>query len=64
MEAAAKALETRVKSFARDIRDKYIDPPHTTDFGIMFLAATVSFAGAEAADRKKNRDAAVPPLRK
>ena len=33
-------------------------------FGIMFLAATVSFAGAEAADRKKNRDAAVPPLRK
>ncbi|HWQ30725.1 MAG TPA: DNA recombination protein RmuC [Negativicutes bacterium] len=36
-EEAAKALETKVKSFAKDIRDKYIDPPGTTDFGIMFL---------------------------
>lgn len=32
-----KALETRIKSEARDIRDKYIDPPNTTDFGILFL---------------------------
>ena len=37
VEAAAKALETRVKSFARDIRDKYINPPATTDFAILFL---------------------------
>lgn len=36
-EEAAKALEIKVKSFAKDIRDKYIDPPGTTDFGIMFL---------------------------
>ncbi|MGE5677697.1 MAG: DNA recombination protein RmuC [Pseudomonadota bacterium] len=36
-EEAAKALEAKVKSFAKDIRDKYIDPPGTTDFGIMFL---------------------------
>ncbi len=36
-EEAAKALETRMKSFAKDIRDKYIDPPGTTDFAIMFL---------------------------
>lgn len=36
-EEAAKALELKVKSFAKDIRDKYIDPPGTTDFGIMFL---------------------------
>lgn len=36
-EESAKALELKVKSFARDIRDKYIDPPATTDFGIMFL---------------------------
>jgi len=36
-EEAAKAMEIKVKSFARDIRDKYIDPPGTTDFGIMFL---------------------------
>jgi len=37
VEAAAKALEIRVKSFARDIRDKYINPPTTTDFAILFL---------------------------
>ncbi len=37
MERAAKALEMRVKSEAKDIRDKYLDPPHTTDFGILFL---------------------------
>lgn len=36
--AAASALLTaRIKAFARDIRDKYIDPPNTTDFAIMFL---------------------------
>ncbi|HYE82491.1 MAG TPA: DNA recombination protein RmuC [Clostridia bacterium] len=33
----AKAMELKVKSFAKDIRDKYVDPPGTTDFGIMFL---------------------------
>ncbi|MCK5419464.1 MAG: DNA recombination protein RmuC, partial [Desulfobacterales bacterium] len=32
-----KKLETRVKAEAKAIREKYIDPPHTTDFGIMFL---------------------------
>jgi len=32
-----KSLELRIKAEARNIRDKYIDPPHTTDFGIMFL---------------------------
>ena len=34
---AAKALETRLKTEAKDIREKYVDPPHTTDFAIMFL---------------------------
>jgi DNA recombination protein RmuC len=34
---AAKALEIRIKACAKDIRDKYIDPPNSTDFGIMFL---------------------------
>lgn len=34
---AAKELETRIKGCAKDIRDKYIDPPNTTDFAIMFL---------------------------
>ncbi|MEF9984365.1 MAG: DNA recombination protein RmuC [Oscillospiraceae bacterium] len=35
--AAATALKTRMKSFAKDIRDKYIDYPNTTEFAIMFL---------------------------
>lgn len=32
-----KKLENSIKSFAKDIHDKYIEPPFTTDFGIMFL---------------------------
>ena len=35
--AAQAALEARIKGCAKDIRDKYIDPPNTTDFAIMFL---------------------------
>ncbi len=34
---AAKLLTLRIKSFAKDISEKYIDPPYTTDFAIMFL---------------------------
>ena len=34
---ALRALEYRVKQDARSIRDKYINPPHTTDFAVMFL---------------------------
>ena len=37
VDAAAKALITVIKSEAKDIRDKYIDPPNTTEFAIMFL---------------------------
>ena len=37
LELAAKALEARIKVEARAIRDKYVAPPHTTDFGILFL---------------------------
>jgi len=37
VEAAAKELEGFIKASAKDIRDKYLDPPHTTDFGILFL---------------------------
>jgi DNA recombination protein RmuC len=32
-----RSLEIRVKAEARSIRDKYVDPPHTTDFAILFL---------------------------
>ncbi|HKK94909.1 MAG TPA: DNA recombination protein RmuC [Anaerovoracaceae bacterium] len=35
--AAAKALDIVIKNEAKGIKDKYIDPPNTTDFGIMFL---------------------------
>ncbi len=34
---AQKVLLKTVESFAKDISEKYLDPPHTTDFGIMFL---------------------------
>jgi DNA recombination protein RmuC len=37
IESASRQLETTVKRMARDIHDKYLDPPFTTDFGIMFL---------------------------
>nr|WP_294447634.1 DNA recombination protein RmuC [Ruminococcus bromii] len=37
IEAAQKALVQRIKSEAKDIHDKYIDPPNTTEFAIMFL---------------------------
>ena len=37
IEEAAKNLEKVIKSEAKDIHTKYIEPPYTTDFGIMFL---------------------------
>ena len=37
IEKAAKALSARIKASAKDIHDKYIKPPYTTNFGIMFL---------------------------
>ncbi len=37
VEAASRALEVRIKACARDIHDKYLAPPRTTDFGILFL---------------------------
>jgi len=37
IELAQKNLENTIKRMAKDIHDKYIDPPNTTDFGIMFL---------------------------
>lgn len=37
IEREGKGLENTVKLMAKNIRDKYLDPPDTTDFGIMFL---------------------------
>jgi DNA recombination protein RmuC len=44
IEAAQKLLVKSVEGFARDISEKYIDPPHTTDFGIMFLPVESLYA--------------------
>ncbi|MEA4902005.1 DNA recombination protein RmuC [Desulfitobacterium sp.] len=37
IEETGKALENRIKAEAKSIHTKYIDPPYTTDFGILFL---------------------------
>ena len=42
--AIAKSLESNIKKFAKDIHDKYIEPPYTTDFGIMFLPSEGLYA--------------------
>ena len=44
IQAAADALARTVRSAAKDIHDKYISPPSTTDFGIMFLATEGLYA--------------------
>ncbi|MDR1757028.1 MAG: DNA recombination protein RmuC [Culturomica sp.] len=37
IEAASKNIESTIKTMGKEIREKYLDPPFTTDFGIMFL---------------------------
>ena len=37
VEESARALEMRIRLEAKTIRDKYIEPPHTTDFALLFL---------------------------
>ena len=44
VQAAVDALARTVRTAARDIHDKYVSPPHTTDFGIMFLATEGLYA--------------------
>ena len=44
VEQSMKALLLAIKKFAKDIANKYIDPPNTTDFGIMFLPTEGLFA--------------------
>ncbi len=46
VEASAKAIENRLRAEARTIREKYIAPPHTTDFGIMFVPTEGLYAEA------------------
>ena len=44
IENSQKVLIKKIESFAKDISEKYIDPPHTTDFGIMFLPVESLYA--------------------
>lgn len=46
IEKARKALIKAIESFAKEISDKYIDPPNTTDFAIMFLPVEGLYAEA------------------
>jgi DNA recombination protein RmuC len=39
-----KQLEARIRACAKDIRDKYINPPRTTDFGILFIPTESLYA--------------------
>jgi DNA recombination protein RmuC len=46
VEEAAKAIEMRLKNEARSIRDKYVSPPHTTDFAMLYLPIEGLYAEA------------------
>jgi len=46
VEAAAKAIEGRLRLEAKTIREKYIAAPHTTDFGILFVPTESLYAEA------------------
>jgi DNA recombination protein RmuC len=46
VEISARAIENRLKFEARQIRDKYIAAPHTTDFGILFVPTEGLYAEA------------------
>jgi DNA recombination protein RmuC len=46
MEAAMKILETQLKRCAKDICEKYINPPKTTDFALLFLPSEGLYAEA------------------
>ena len=66
IKSAGAVLEARIKSFAKDIHDKYIAPPETTAFGIMFLPSEGLYAEAvnrglsEAVQRSYNISIAGP----
>jgi len=46
VEEASKAIELRLKAEARSIRDKYVAPPHTTDFALLYLPTEGLYAEA------------------
>jgi DNA recombination protein RmuC len=46
VETASKALETRIRLEAKTIREKYIEPPATTDFALLYLPVESLYAEA------------------
>jgi DNA recombination protein RmuC len=46
VEACSRELETVIRTCARTFSGKYLSPPHTTDFGILFLATEGLYAEA------------------
>lgn len=46
IDAAARQLVARIRSQAKEIRDKYVDPPHTTDFAVLFFPIEGLYAEA------------------
>lgn len=46
VQAAGQALERRIRDEAKKIREKYIEPPHTTDFALLFLPTEGLYAEA------------------
>jgi DNA recombination protein RmuC len=46
VETSRKALEAFFKAEARSIRDKYVEPPHTTDFAVLFVPTEGLYAEA------------------
>jgi DNA recombination protein RmuC len=46
VETASAQLEARIRAEAKNIHDKYIEPPHTTDFGILYLPTEGLYAEA------------------
>lgn len=46
VEEASRAIELRLRAEARSIREKYVEPPHTTDFAILYLPLEGLYAEA------------------
>ncbi len=46
VELARRVLKDRLRGFAKDIHQKYVNPPHTTDFALMFLPIEGLYAEA------------------
>jgi DNA recombination protein RmuC len=44
VDVAARAIETRLRAEARSIRSKYVAPPHTTDFALLFVPSEGLYA--------------------